>query len=428
MPWSALLSNGQKNAELSGFLAKVNGSYNPDTQDLFITQRRVTTPALPMPFGQRWTARTDAAAINNEDPPEDGLLLHARLEPRSRYTFARGHQLRSRYYAGLSGEDWSSSYFHGTNLRKNDFWIIAARPETPNVFVPWELSTGRAPHGVRRWIAPLGIIHWPRPNGAARSRGRLPSDVLAAHTTKGCCTYTVGDGTHSHGHFSKIQAAVDALPTEGGQVCLLPGVHRANVILVRGRNITVKGCGRQTRVIPRESNLNAPIFSIVDSQNITLEHMDLVSFGGIAVVVQSSQPGLSKAVEIHNNRIVGCRQAIQVRHGTQVGIHHNQIRVVDRENSDIAVFLQTEDSLIERNDIGVVSPEQFPPLEEPPEDGIADPADPCATGDHLFQAGISRIVSGSLVWGACHFLSQSIVQSARRHPDRGGFGAREGLG
>ena len=166
---------------------------------------------------------------------------------------------------------------------------------------------------------------------------------------------------------------------------MLPGVHRANVILVRGRNITVKGCGRQTRVIPRESNLNAPIFSIVDSQNITLEHMDLVSFGGIAVVVQSSQPGLSKAVEIHNNRIVGCRQAIQVRHGTQVGIHHNQIRVVDRENSDVAVFLQTEDSLIERNDIGVVSPEQFPPLEEPPEDGIADPADPCADPEIIYS-------------------------------------------
>ena len=36
LPWSALLQNGQKNAELSGFMAKVNGGYNPDTQDLFI--------------------------------------------------------------------------------------------------------------------------------------------------------------------------------------------------------------------------------------------------------------------------------------------------------------------------------------------------------------------------------------------------------
>ena len=43
LPWSALLSNGQKNAELSGFLAKVDGSYNPDTQDLFITKHQVTT-------------------------------------------------------------------------------------------------------------------------------------------------------------------------------------------------------------------------------------------------------------------------------------------------------------------------------------------------------------------------------------------------
>src|SRR5207249_3001830 len=62
LPWSALLSNGQKNAELSGFMAKVDGGYNPDTQDLHITAAPGNdTGAPPMPFGQRWSARSDAA-------------------------------------------------------------------------------------------------------------------------------------------------------------------------------------------------------------------------------------------------------------------------------------------------------------------------------------------------------------------------------
>src|ERR1700730_15491625 len=69
LPWSALLSNGQKNAELSGFMAKVNGGYNPDTQDLLIDTAPGNDTGTPvMPFGQRWSARSDSAAIKNEDP------------------------------------------------------------------------------------------------------------------------------------------------------------------------------------------------------------------------------------------------------------------------------------------------------------------------------------------------------------------------
>jgi hypothetical protein len=33
LPCLALLANGPKTAQLSGYLAKVNGGYKPDTQD-----------------------------------------------------------------------------------------------------------------------------------------------------------------------------------------------------------------------------------------------------------------------------------------------------------------------------------------------------------------------------------------------------------
>src|SRR5207244_3630223 len=34
LPWSAVLANGEKVAEVSGFLARVAGAYNPDNQKL----------------------------------------------------------------------------------------------------------------------------------------------------------------------------------------------------------------------------------------------------------------------------------------------------------------------------------------------------------------------------------------------------------
>ena len=72
LPWSALLSNGQKNAELSGFLAKVDGGYNPDTQELHITAAPGNDTGTPswrlVNVGVHGVTR---AQINNEDPPED---------------------------------------------------------------------------------------------------------------------------------------------------------------------------------------------------------------------------------------------------------------------------------------------------------------------------------------------------------------------
>ena len=48
----------------------------------------------------------------------------------------------------------------GAERNAGDYWIIAARPETPNRVVPWNLETGRRPHdGVE--------VHWNEPSGPA---------------------------------------------------------------------------------------------------------------------------------------------------------------------------------------------------------------------------------------------------------------------
>src|SRR5439155_17767910 len=68
LPWSAVvanrvlangnLQNPEKLAELGGWLARVDGSYNPDTQKFILANE------VPAGFGEEWKARADAAQIS----------------------------------------------------------------------------------------------------------------------------------------------------------------------------------------------------------------------------------------------------------------------------------------------------------------------------------------------------------------------------
>jgi uncharacterized protein DUF6519 len=329
LPWSALLQNGQKNAELAGFMAKVNGGYNPDTQDLFIDTVPPDDTGTPvMPFGQRWSLRSDNAAISNEDPPEDEYF-YMRVWNRGGDTqsppaigFAPGTPV-SLARTGLQVT------FTGANLRKNDFWIIAARPETPNVFVPWELSDGRRPHGVRRWIAPLGIIHWTGPNAAPEVVDDCRPTFLPLTRLKGCCTYTVGDGTHSFGNFGRIQDAVNALPATGGKICVLTGIYNESVLIDQRVSIHIHGCGPRSRVraTSAANGLPLPAFMISNSTEITLEDLAIES-------------GPRSAVQIHNAR--------------HVTVRHCLIQMRDLATLWQAIFSRGDDILIEGNIIEVL--------------------------------------------------------------------------
>ena len=363
LPWSALLSNGQKNAEQSGFLAKVTGSYNPDKQDLTIgVAPGNDTGAPPMPFGRRWSARSDAALISNEDPPEDEFL-YMRVWNRGGDTaspaainFVPGTPI-SLAKTGIQVT------FAGPNLRKNDFWIIAARPETPNVFVPWELSDGRSPHGVRRWIAPLGVIRWPGGAGPLTVEDDCRPTFLPLTRLKGCCTFTVGDGTHSFGNFLKIQDAVNALPLAGGQICVLPGIYNENVVIDRRVDVTIHGCGPRSRVqaVEGANTPPQPAFLISNSTAITIEDLAIES---------------------------GPRSAVQINNARHIKVQRCLIQMRDRATIWQAIFSRGDDVLIDSNTIEVLPREGGPPVSKiPPEigasgapAGINTPPDPITIG------------------------------------------------
>src|SRR5262249_34912759 len=111
---------------------------------------------------------------------------------------------------------------------------------------------------------------------------------------------------------------------------------------------------------------------------VVLTAMDMVTLGGTAILADSAKPGGVAEIEIADNRILACQNAIRVVNGIEVAIHHNHIRMLDKRDSGVAIYLAGDDSRIERTDIRPPPAPAMPPLEVPDNPAPIDPNDPCA--------------------------------------------------
>ena len=242
LPWDVFLPNGEKAAAPLGHLARLTGHYDPRSR------RGAYDGSLPADW-QAWLDALPPETLGRDDDPP-------------RYFYARIWQAP----LGGAGTDMPTGtdlvlpetgvalHFAGTGIA-GDFWTAALRPNAPEMVHPWNLmidpTVGEVPSappiGPRRFHAPLALITWPGTSGApeiddCRNRFRRLCRI------KGCCTYQVGDGHNSFGDFNTVQEAVDALPTEGGEICLLPGTHTGAIDLRGRRDIKIHGCGYRSRV------------------------------------------------------------------------------------------------------------------------------------------------------------------------------------
>ena len=284
----------------------------------------------------------------------------------------------------------------GSNYRPGDYWAFPVRA-TGAAFDPPIWPANALAQGVTYRRVALGVISWQADGTASFDRGQISDcrHIFRPLTQqKICCSYIVGDGKTSFGDFNSIELALRHLPASGGEICLLPGLHTTNTVIANRANVTIRGCGARTRVLPREETLGQPIFTVLDSTRVEIEHIDLVALGGTAIWIEGTKPGACDDIVITQHRILACTHAVFVRNASKVTIAHNRIRMIDKQGGLAAIDVGGEDILIERNDIALVPAERTPPITpNDPEDPL-DPNDPCARLHRIY--GQPRILSAYL--------------------------------
>jgi len=265
LPWSAALPNNEKVADLTGgFLSKVTASYDPNSQNIELASNVLAS------FGSNWKSRPDQAALSSTASSFFYLRVWNRgadVSSPAQIPFTVGQAVE------LKGTGLSVT-LTGTRFRPGDFWIVAARPESPAKVVPWSLETGRLAEGVRRFYAPLAIIHWRPANGQHSFFDcRMTFDPLTSPA--GCCV-TV----------SPVPGWEHVIDGVAGQadlcLCFKPGTYTTTrPVLLRNARVQVHGAGAASRLIGNgiESVLIFQGCSSVDVHDLQIQTTGLVRPG-----------------------------------------------------------------------------------------------------------------------------------------------------
>lgn len=137
--WGSKLPNVEKVAEAQGQLFKVTTTYDPTTQQL------VLDGDVPTAWVDWLTAHD--VHYNPDDDDADQQYFYLRVWDRGPDTAAA--ELDYILDTALPLGDTGLSVTLTAHGIPGDHWIIAARPTTPDQFVPWDLqiAAGVPPHG-----------------------------------------------------------------------------------------------------------------------------------------------------------------------------------------------------------------------------------------------------------------------------------------
>ncbi len=264
----------------------------------------------------------------------------------------------------------------GANHVPRDYWTFAVR--AGGIGNPQVLIDSLSPQGIRHHRVPLGIITWNTALDVTAAGGgvsdcRHPFHPLTRVST--CCTYRVGDGITSHGDFKSINAAIQALPASGGEICVLPGTYSEHVIILDRHNIHLHGCGPRSRIVaptqPNEPN-PLPAIHVTSSQGIRIDSLAVEAQpAGVGVLLDNTGfdeapllPGRQipklRDIELLDLRITArARSAIEARGGRFIEIRHCDIRMMDAATGWPGLFFLGDDGAIEDNQVRVRSGRQL---------------------------------------------------------------------
>ena len=245
----------------------------------------------------------------------------------------------------------------------HDFWTFSVRAGEIGNVTP--LIDNKPPEGIFYHRVPLAEVNWTGTGNVVTGDDIEDCRRIFQPLTKlkTCCTYRVGDGVHSHGDFTRIQDAINALPKDGGEVCILPGLFEENVVLKspHNRNIILKGCGKRTVIRFKDKS---PIIHVHQGQNITIESLAVEAHDdGIGILLEgeektakgdASEKYLKDIVLSHLFVTAATNCAINGHIAQFLTLSDSVIRIKDSETRKAAVYLAGDDMLIERSEIRVV--------------------------------------------------------------------------
>ena len=276
LPWSALLSNNEKVAAPMGRFFEVENGYDESGSVILASD-------VPSDW-ESWLTALPASLDGQFDAAGENRFFFARI-----WTNGEGSGGAPTLATGADvvlGDTGLTATFSADGKRR-DRWIVSARTNTPARILPWGLHTGEPPMGPKRHLAPLALIHW------TGQGGDVPTHEIVdcRHRFRplcrvnGCCRITVGDGRNSHGDVSLIQLAVNLLPPEGGEICILPGEYEEHVVIANRENITLTGCGEATLWL--DDGNEEPLLHIVGSTDITVRRIAMQNVFAEAIVAEA---------------------------------------------------------------------------------------------------------------------------------------------
>jgi len=170
----------------------------------------------------------------------------------------------------------------GGNFKIGDYWVFAARTADGSV----DVLQDAPPRGILHHYCRLGFIHW-----GTDIESTTFTDCRV-HWPPACecggCTVTVGDGVDSHGQFTDIQQAINALGNRGGIVCIGRGFYTVTTGLILNntkRNVIIRGMGPATRILFAPSPDTPRVFlNIQGTEHVRLESVFVVSLVADALV------------------------------------------------------------------------------------------------------------------------------------------------
>lgn len=131
-----------------------------------------------------------------------------------------------------------------------DFWTFAARTADGSV----EELVNAPRRGIHHHYTSLSIVDFSIPS-ATDCRTEWPPASSAECGC--CCTYTVGPAG-SGAQYSSVQTAIAALPSTGGEICVLAGIYYEHIFIEGLADVVLHGCGWQTRIASPSLNPASP--------------------------------------------------------------------------------------------------------------------------------------------------------------------------